>query len=118
VHARLIVIRRVGVKNSPQVCIAEDDRLVQALATGQKVGGIPFTRGPLAHLLRNRFFIGEVVFKGKTLKGEQSAIIDRALFDAVQARLVHQLNNHNNTRTKSGVLARNCHMPRSSLARD
>jgi site-specific DNA recombinase len=43
---------------------------------------IPFTRGPLAHLLRNRFYIGEVVFKGETLKGEQPAILDRDLFDA------------------------------------
>src|SRR6201986_3696644 len=30
------------------------------LATGKVRGGIPFGRGPLSHLLRNRFFIGEV----------------------------------------------------------
>src|SRR5207244_9953194 len=36
---------------------------VRTLKTGATVGGIPFTRGPLAHLLRNRFYIGEVVFK-------------------------------------------------------
>ena len=46
----------------------------------------PFTRGPLAYLLRNRFYIGEVAFKGEILKGEQPAILDRALFDAVQAK--------------------------------
>jgi len=33
---------------------------VRTLKTGATVGGIPFTRGPLAHLLRNRFYIGEV----------------------------------------------------------
>jgi hypothetical protein len=33
VRARLIVIRRIGGKNSPQVRLAEDDHLVQALAT-------------------------------------------------------------------------------------
>ena len=33
----------------------------------------------VAHLLRNRFYIGEVLFKGETLSGEQSAIIDRDL---------------------------------------
>ena len=54
---------------------------------GQPVGGIPFTRGPLAHLLRNRFYIGEVAFKGEILKGEQPPILDRALFEAVQAKL-------------------------------
>jgi hypothetical protein len=30
---------------------------VRTLKTGATVGGIPFTRGPLAHLLRNRFYI-------------------------------------------------------------
>ena len=37
---------------------------VRTLKTGERVGGIPFTRGPLAYLLRNRFYIGEVAFKG------------------------------------------------------
>jgi site-specific DNA recombinase len=58
---------------------------VRTLKTGQTVGGIPFTRGPLAYLLRNRFCIGEVVFKSETLAGEQPAIVDRELFDAVQS---------------------------------
>jgi DNA invertase Pin-like site-specific DNA recombinase len=44
---------------------------IRTLKTGQRVGGIPFTRGPLAYLLRNRFYIGEVAFKGEVLKGEQ-----------------------------------------------
>src|SRR5258708_33120909 len=34
----------------------------------QTLGGIPFTRGPLAYLLRNRFYIGEVVFKGESAR--------------------------------------------------
>ena len=33
---------------------------IRLLKTGETVGGIHFTRGPLAHLLRNRFYIGEV----------------------------------------------------------
>src|SRR5438874_5890823 len=77
---------------------------MRALKTGEVVGGIPFTRGPLAHLLRNRFYIGEVVFKGEVLQGEQPAIIDRDLFDAVQAKLTEQLNNHTTTRRKSEAL--------------
>ena len=44
---------------------------VRTLRSGEKVGGIPFTRGPLAHLLRNRFYIGEVTFKGEVLKGNK-----------------------------------------------
>jgi len=65
---------------------------VRKLKTGKTVGGIPFTRGPLAHLLRNRFYIGEVLFKGEILKGEQPAIVDRQLFEAVQAKLSEQAN--------------------------
>ena len=42
---------------------------VRTLKSGATVGGIPFTRGPLAHLLRNRFYIGEVIFKGEVLAG-------------------------------------------------
>src|SRR5215510_13017364 len=33
---------------------------VRLLKTGRTVGGIPFTRGPLAHFLHNRFYVGEV----------------------------------------------------------
>ena len=74
---------------------------VRTLKTGEAVGGIPFTRGSLAHLLRNRFYIGEVGFKGEVLKGEQPAILDKDLFEAVQAKLNDQVNNHKAKWTKS-----------------
>ena len=77
---------------------------VRTLKSGKTVGGIQFTRGPLAHLLRNRFYIGEVAFKNEVLPGEQPAIIDRKLFEAVQVRLSEQLNNHTTRRTKSRSL--------------
>ena len=48
--------------------------------------------------------IGEVVFKGETLAGEQKAIVDRALFEAVQAKLNEQVSNHKVARTKSEAL--------------
>ena len=51
---------------------------VRHLSNGQKVGGIPFTRGPLAYLLRNRFYIGEVVYRGSISQGEHQPIVDRA----------------------------------------
>jgi site-specific DNA recombinase len=77
---------------------------VRTLKTGDTVGGIPFTRGPLAHLLRNRFYIGEVVFKGETLAGEQPAIVDKSLFEAVQAKLSQQVRDYKVSRTKSEAL--------------
>jgi site-specific DNA recombinase len=77
---------------------------VRTLRTGETVGGIPFTRGSLAHLLRNRFYIGEVSFKGEVLPGEQPAILDRDLFDAVQAKLNEQVNSHKARQIKSDAL--------------
>ncbi len=77
---------------------------IRKLKTGETVGGIPFTRGPLAHLLRNRFYVGEVSFKGEVLQGEQPAIFDRDLFDAVQAKLSEQASNHTATRIQSQAL--------------
>jgi hypothetical protein len=60
------------------------------LATGGIRGGIPFERGTLFYLLRNRFYIGEVSYKGDILPGEQPPILERALFDAVQQKLTDQ----------------------------
>src|SRR6266536_897614 len=77
---------------------------VRRLANGRKIGGIPFTRGPLAHLLRNRFYIGEVAYKGKICPGEQPPILDRELFEAVQAKLSEQRTSHYATRGSSESL--------------
>jgi site-specific DNA recombinase len=52
----------------------------------------------------NDAVIGEEAFKGEILAGEQLAIVDRTLFDAVQTKLDAQLNNHNAARTKSKAL--------------
>jgi hypothetical protein len=60
------------------------------LATGGTRGGIPFKRGTLFYLLRNRFYIGEVRYKGEILPGEQPPIMDRTLFNAVQQKLKDQ----------------------------
>ena len=77
---------------------------IRKLRTGEKVGGIPFTRGPLAYLLRNRFYIGEIHFKGEALQGEQPAILDRDLFEAVQVKLSEQATNHTAARMQSSAL--------------
>ena len=57
------------------------------LATGTTRGGIPFERGTLFYLLRNRFYIGEIRYKGDILPGAQPPIMERAVFDAVQQKL-------------------------------
>lgn len=82
----------------------------RTLKSGKSAGGIPFTRGPLAHLLRNRFYIGEVKFKGEILPGEQPAIMERDLFEAVQAKLTEQVNNHTTARMQSEALLTGHHL--------
>src|ERR1700728_3569793 len=50
-------------------------------------GGIPFTHGPLAYLLKNRVYLGEVHHGGNWYEGEQLPIVNRELFDQVQLML-------------------------------
>jgi hypothetical protein len=54
--------------------------------------------------LRNRFYIGEVVYKRQICPGEQPPILDRDLFEAVQVTLAAQRTSRQSTRTKSEAL--------------
>jgi site-specific DNA recombinase len=74
------------------------------LATGATRGGVHFGRGSLFYLLRNRFYIGEVNYKDEILPGEQPAIMDRMLFDAVQQKLTDQWTTRSTTRNASDHL--------------
>ena len=60
------------------------------LANGRTIAADRYRVGPLAHLLKNRFYIGEVAYRGEIHPGEQEPILDRAVFDAVQTRLREQ----------------------------
>jgi DNA invertase Pin-like site-specific DNA recombinase len=63
---------------------------VRHLSNGRTIGGIPFTRGSLAYLLRNRFYIGEVRYRGEVCLAQHPAILDRDLFEGVQQTLTSQ----------------------------
>ena len=54
---------RSGVRSKPR-----------QLANGRLIGGGAFGVGALAYLLKNRFYIGEVVYRGETLPGEHEPI--------------------------------------------
>ena len=72
-------LHRCGVRPRPRV--------------GRDGGTINPTRfmvGPLAYLLKNRFYIGEVVYRGEVHPGEQQPIVDKELFEAVQTKLKHR----------------------------
>ena len=53
-------------------------------SSGRKTGGARLTYGPLAYVLKNRIYIGEMGHKGSWFPGEHEAIIDSVLFNAVQ----------------------------------
>lgn len=65
--------------------------------TGRITGGMPFSRGALFHLLRNRLYLGEIPHRKECHPGLHDAIIDRDLFDTVQASL------DNNTRRRGSA---------------
>ena len=54
---------------------------------GRTVGGIPFTTGPLAALLKNPVYLGKVAHAGSLHDGEHEAIITQQLWDEVQQTL-------------------------------
>ena len=60
------------------------------LSNGRTVGGGRFGVGALAYLFKNRFYIGEVVYRGEVHRGEHEPILNSALFEAVQAKLAAQ----------------------------
>src|SRR5215207_6352289 len=67
---------------------------VRTLGSGRTVGGVPLTNGPLAYLLRNRVYLGELNHKGASHPGQHEPIIAPALFDAVQEKLTANRNGH------------------------
>jgi DNA invertase Pin-like site-specific DNA recombinase len=78
----------------------------QILSTGKIRGGIRFGVGGVAQLLRNRFYVAEVVYHGAVHPGEQEPILDRALFDAVQAKLAASASTrHLKLRASASILA-------------
>ena len=59
---------------------------------GSVAGGKPINRGALYHLLRNRIYLGEIVHRDSSYPGEHEAIIERDLWDQVQAILADNIN--------------------------
>lgn len=54
---------------------------------GLRLGGLPFARGHLYYLLRNRLYIGEIRHRDLWYPGEHQGIVPRDVWAKVQARL-------------------------------
>ena len=59
----------------------------RTLADGTPYGGQKLSRGALYLMLQNRIYRGEITHKGNAYPGEHPAIVDKALWDEVQAVL-------------------------------
>jgi len=57
------------------------------LKNGTMRGGYPLTTTGICYILRNRCYVGEIVFNGEILKAPHPAIIDRETFNVVQSRM-------------------------------
>jgi site-specific DNA recombinase len=76
----------------------------QKLSSGRIRGGCRYGKGTLYHLLKNRFYVGEVAYKGSINKGEHKPIVERATFDAAQKLLSDNAVERNASRHSSGAL--------------
>lgn len=63
---------------------------VRKTADGSLYGGTPIARGALYLMLQNKVYRGEIVHKDQTYRGEHEAIVDKGLWDKVQAVLAGQ----------------------------
>ena len=73
----------------------------RVLSNGRVLQAERFRVGPLAHLLKNRFYVGEVAYRGEVHPGAQEPILDRELFEAVQLRLSNQTVERKRARSRS-----------------
>ncbi len=71
------------------------------LANGRTLAAACYRVGPLAHLLKNRFYVGEIAYRDEVHQGEHEPILDRALFEAVQAKLSENAVERKKTRSRS-----------------
>jgi len=67
---------------------------VRQFSSGRTVGGIPFTRGPIALLLKNPIYAGKVRHKGAIYDGEHRGLISERQYDEVQRILAENNRRH------------------------
>jgi site-specific DNA recombinase len=63
-------------------------------STGREYGGVPFSRGNLQRILTNPVYIGKITHFDKVYAGQHPAIIDLALWNAVQQKLADNRQAH------------------------
>ena len=62
------------------------DRGLETRATARRPAG-PISSSKISAMLRDPYYVGDIIYKGETFEGRHPAIIDRDLFVRVQQRL-------------------------------
>lgn len=55
--------------------------------SGNRSGGVSYSRGALYQILKNRIYLGEIPHRSESHPGQHEAIIEREVWDRVQAQL-------------------------------
>jgi DNA invertase Pin-like site-specific DNA recombinase len=99
---RLIFDRYIELKSTGLLAEELQERGVltkrRELKDGRVFGSQPFSRGALAHLLKNRVYVGDVTHRDQVYAGEHPPIIERDLWETAQAYLA---DNRHQRRTSS-----------------
>ena len=86
IFRRYLELRSVGALADELAATGIQTKL-RHYANGRSVGGVCFSRGPLALLLQNPIFIGKVQHRGDLFDGEHEAIIELDVWEQVQQSL-------------------------------
>jgi site-specific DNA recombinase len=68
--------------------------------TGNRLGGVYYSRGALYQLLKNPIYVGDIKHREQRYRGEHEAIVSAELWDAVQTQLK---STHQGRRTGLGI---------------
>jgi len=74
------------------------------LSNGRIIETDRFSVGALAQMLKNRFYVGEVVYRGEVFLAQHEGIIDKELFEAVQEKLAEGAVARQKARAKSAAI--------------
>jgi site-specific DNA recombinase len=74
-------------------------RNIQTTERGKTIGGRPFVRGTLTHILQNKIYRGIVAHKDEAYQGQHPSIVSQELWDRVQCQLALAQREHQWART-------------------
>ena len=104
---RYLVLQSVGLLWAE---LNAEGRVSKAWTTtkGRAMGGLPFDRGAISHILKNPTYIGMIPHKALVHPGNHTPIVDRDIFDRVQAELASRTRklNLNSAKLDSGAMLR------------